>query len=510
MFTLYPFQQESVDKFVPLIAALNGDDMGLGKTVQAIALDLKKREVFAAGFRQRLNGKPQTLVVTRKSVMGSWADHYRRGAPHLKVMIMDPKNRTTFVDAFRKGRADVYITHWGALRLMPEIKSVHWFLVIADEAHAIKNRKAVQTVEFKKISTDHKYALSGTPADNRPDDLWSLLHWLYPKTFKSYWNFYNRHVLFREVVNEYTGKRFREILGVADAEYLHKVIAPIFLRRLKEDVIPDLPDKYYTTVWTELDPKQRLAYDYMRHTMLAWIGENQDQAMAAPVVIAQLTRLQQFACAYGQLVTKIKRKLKCEDCNTDFCGHEVRRFNCEECDWLKCSGHEVEVLELIDPSTKLDTVMEIIEDNANEQIVVFAQSKQVINMLCDRLEKKKISVAKLTGDTTKTGERDRLIDGFQAGKYRVFAATIRAGGEGITLTAARTVIFIDRDWSPSKNKQAEDRLHRIGQKNAVQVIDIVAKDTVDMGRIQKIKLKWTWLQQILGDKNIEQVELMDG
>jgi len=459
-------------------------------------------------------GKAQTLVVTRMSVMGGWAEHYRKWAPHLKVMVMDRKNRTSFVEGFQKGRADVYITHWAALRLMPELKKVHWFLVTADEAHAIKNRKAIQTVEFKKISTDHKLGLSGTPADNRPDDLWSLLNWLYPKTFTSYWGFYNTHVLFREVVNEYTGRRYREILGVAEEERLHKLIEPIFIRRLKEDVIPDLPDKYYTTVWVDLDTKQRAAYNQMRYDMLAWVGEHQDQPMAAPVVIAQLNRLQQFACAYGQIVTKIKRTRNCEECQPQYCCEDDeeprrRRYCPEHKDvFLPCKGHEFEVLQLIDPSSKLDATVEIIEDNENEQIVVFAQSKQVINMLCARLEKKKISVAKLTGDT-KQQDRDGLIDGFQAGKYRVFAATIRAGGEGITLTAARTVIFVDRDWSPSKNKQTEDRLHRIGQKNAVQVIDLVARDTVDLGRIQQIQLKWSWLQKLLGDKNIEQVKLLE-
>lgn len=498
MLQLYPFQQESVVKFAPLIAALNGDDMGLGKTVQAVALDIEKRRVFGPAFSKR--GKPQTLVVTRKSVMGGWADHYKEWAPHLKVKVMNLKNRGEFIEAFKKGKADVYVTHWAALRLMPELHSIHWFLIIADEAHAIKNRKSVQTVQFKKIVTDHKYALSGTPADNRPDDLWSLLNWLYPKTFKSYWGFYNTHVLFQEVVNEYTGKRYRKIIGVAEEEKLHKLIEPIFIRRLKEDVIPDLPDKYYTTIRVDLDPSQRRAYDHMRHTMLAWVGQQQDQALAAPVVIAQLMRLQQFACAYGQIVTKIKRKRDCENCNEDFCEHDVRLFKCEVCPNRKCEGHEFEALQLIDPSTKLDAVMDIIEDNPNEQIVVFGQSKQVINMLCDRLAAKKIRAAKLTGDTTREGERDELISGFQAGKYRVFAATIRAGGEGITLTAARTVIFIDRDWSPSKNKQAEDRLHRIGQKNAVQVIDLIANDTVDMGRKQQIELKWSWIQKILGDK----------
>jgi SNF2 family DNA or RNA helicase len=143
--------------------------------------------------------------------------------------------------------------------------------------------------------------------------------------------------------------------------------------------------------------------------------------------------------------------------------------------------------------------MQLIEDNPNDQIVVFGQSKQVINMLSHRLTKKNIPTGILTGDTPQ-GDRGRLVTAFQRGDLRVFAGTIGAGGVGITLTASSTVVFLDRAWSPAVNRQAEDRLHRIGQKNAVQVIDIVARNTVDLGRLQRIRRKWIWLRQILGDQ----------
>lgn len=488
MLELYPFQQQSVDKFLDVPAALNGDDMGLGKTVQGIALDLAKREKYGPRFK----GRPMTLVVTRTSVMGVWERHYNSWAPHLKTLVIDRKNRGAFATSFLNRECDVYIVHWAAIRLLPELQKVKWFHVIGDEIHAIKNRKAQQTQAFKKIQTVFKYGLSGTAADNRPDDIWSVLNWLYPRTWTGYHRFYNEHILYQEVVNEFTGRRFKKILGVVNAEKFQRSIQRIYHRRLKEDVLPDLPDKYYSTIYCDLDYSQRKAYEQMAHNMLAWVGEHENEPVAAPVLIAQLTRLQQFACAYGALDTKIVRKRDCDNCKDE--GYD------------KCQGHEQQVLKLTEPSSKLDVVMQIIEDNPDKQMVVWAQSKQVINMLAKRLHAAGCEPAVLTGDTP-TDARDKLVEDFQRGHYRIFIGTIKAGGEGITLTAADTAIFIDRDWSPSKNRQTEDRLHRIGQKNAVHIIDIVAKNTIDLGRHQQIKQKWTWIRQMLGDIDSVRAEL---
>lgn len=504
---LYPFQQESVTKFLDVPAVLNGDDMGLGKTVQAIALDVEKRKKFADKF----NGRPKTLVVTRTSVMGSWARHYNEWAPELKVMVIDRKNRSAFAQSFLDGKHDVYVMHWAAIRLLPELHQTKWFHIIADEVHAIKNRKAQQTQAFKKIQTVFKQGLSGTAADNRPDDIWSILNWLYPRQWTSYHSFYNRHILFQEIVNEYTGKRYKVIKGVVNTEEFVKDIQPFYIRRLKEDVLDDLPDKYYTTLWCDLDPKQRRAYDSMRDDMLAWVGEHEQEPVAAPVLIARLIRLQQFACAFGELELKIVRKRNCVECQPAKCEHdgeEHKRSLCSEHKdiYEPCKGHETYPLRLTEPSSKLDIVMDLILDNPDKQFVVFGQSKQVIHMLNKRLDKEGITAALLTGDTP-SDKRDELIEKFQSGYYRVFAGTIKAGGEGITLTAADTVIFIDRDWSPSKNRQTEDRLHRIGQKNAVQVIDIVARNTIDLGRHADIKRKWAWVRQMLGDINEQQAQL---
>lgn len=532
---LFPFQEESVELFQNVPTALLGDDMGLGKTVQAIALDKRKRELHQQAFQTQYKGKAMTLVISPLSTLGGWAWHFKEWQPNLKVVQIDPKDRGAFVNAFKSGNGDVFLCHWESLRLMPELKSIMWFHVIGDEIHRIKNRKAQMSVELKQVPTAHKLGMSGTPADNRPDDFWNVLNWLFPKMFPSYWAFFNHHVIHIHhqdgtMCCEKRHKRpFKEVIGTHDAESIHRVIKGRYIRRLKEEVAKDLPEKYYTTIEVDLAPQQRRAYEQMRLHMLAWIGENEDNIVAAPVVIAQLTRLQQFACAYGEIqkVTSYTRRgcqaiLVTESPESDPNAEPYEHWrlalpnevaddeanhskpNSDGC-CIRCKKYilsEADKLVLTDPSTKLDAVMELIEDNPEESFVVFGQSKQVANLLAARLASKNITYALLTGDT-KSDDRTKIIDDFQNGKRRVFVGTIAAGGTGITLTRAYTCVFIDHAWSPSANRQAEDRLHRIGQKNAVQIIRIIARDTIDAERLERIELKWEWLREILGDKKVK-------
>lgn len=493
---LFDFQEVCVTKLSSVPSALIGDDMGLGKTVEAIAIDKRKRELDARAFIERWDGKPITLVVCPWAVVGSWARHFKKWNPALKVHTIDPKNRPDFVEKVLAGTYDVYILHWQALRLVEELQGVRWFHVIADEVHRIKNRKSQQTIALKKLFTDHKLGCSGTPADNRPDDLWSVLNWLYPRKHSSYWAFRNHHLKIKRHDLEgncgcYQSHRraYDEIMGCENVEELMAEIEPFYIRRLKEEVWADMPEKYYTPVEVDLLPVQKRAYEEMRKEMLSWVGKHEDQPIAAPMVISQLIRLQQFALAYARTEMRTVRKRRCD---LPACKHVG-----------KCLGHMKEFVLLEEPSSKLDAAMDIIEDNPGKQIVCFSQSKQIMNMFTQRLAKHGETYALYTSDTPMgygEGGRERIIDEFQQGQRRIFAGTIAAGGEGIELTAAHTEIFFDRAWSPSKNNQAEDRCHRYGQHNAVQVIDLIAKGTIDRGRNQKINLKWSWIKQILGDK----------
>src|SRR2546428_13496177 len=157
--------------------------MGLGKTIEAMMLDATKRT-------WKDTDSAKTLILAPLTPVGSWEDHYARFMPEYKVYALDPKNRSAFLHAVEQDSANIYIMHWDALRLMPELADKFWFHVIGDEIHKIKNRKAQVTRALKKIKTANKLGLSGTPADNSPQDLWSILNWLYPKTFSSYWRFY--------------------------------------------------------------------------------------------------------------------------------------------------------------------------------------------------------------------------------------------------------------------------------------------------------------------------------
>jgi SNF2 family DNA or RNA helicase len=194
--------------------------------------------------------------------------------------------------------------------------------------------------------------------------------------------------------------------------------------------------------------------------MLAWVGQHEDSPLIANVVVSQMMRLQQFACAYAE-------------------------FRDGE-------------LFLAEPSSKLDAVMDILS-RSDKPIVIFTQFKKLIYLLEKRLQKAGIEYVRYTGDDRKTREDDK--ERFIRGEARVFMGTITAGGVGLDglQQAADTMIFTDRLWNPALNQQAEDRLWRDGQKNAVQIIDIMAYNTVDLGRKQRIDQVWGWIRRLLGD-----------
>jgi len=505
-----PFQQEAIDKFSQpqIVSRLLGDDMGLGKTVTAICLDLENRRQEAEKGRRQ--SSMMTLIVAPLAVTESWVRHVNLLAPQARVVVCDPKRRGDFLHELKKPpsrRAHYFIVHYEAMRLMvSELKKYTWFHIIADECHRIKNRKAQVTNALKALTAEKKTGCSGTPADDRPMDLWSVLNWLWPTVYRSYWKFDKHYCVYETETNWGTGGAFRKFAGVQNAQSLHKEMEPWFIRRLKEDVIKDLPDKIYTDVWVDLDPKQRRAYNQMRDDMITWI-EQQDKLVPLPaaVVVAQLTRLQQFALGYMETYT-VERHVKEKHIPER---HRIDKVTGEPyvipAKVIKAHIVKEDKWRISDPSAKIDALMSILEDNPNQQVVVFSQFKSVLHLLGKRLEKAKIPHGLYTGDQNKQ-ERDKLIDDFQAGKVRVFAGSIAAGGEGITLTAASIVVFLDRSWKPSKNRQAEDRLHRIGQKNAVQVIDIMARNTVDLGRRQRLIQKWQWIREILGDSKKVQKE----
>lgn len=447
---LYPFQQYSIDRLKDVRSSLIGDDMGLGKTIQGIALDIERRKMADEWER----GK--TLVITPLGVIPSWKKQFEKWAPDLKVMAINNRNRMPFEEAVEFGSHDVYVMHWDALRLMPVLAQQKWFHIIGDEIHKIQNRKTKVTLALKNIDATFKTGLSGTPAYDKPDDLWSVLNWLYPTYWTSYWNYFDHHVLWVD----YNG--YKQVIGIANELELQEKMRGFYIRRKIEEVRPDLPDVIPDQRYVDLTPKQRRAYNQMRDSMLSWVGENEDQPVNASVVIAQLTRLQQFASAHAT-------------------------FNDEG------------KLVLADPSSKIDSALEIL-DSTDRPVVFFSQFSQVIDLFCKRLEANGITYGKYTGGTGPK-DRERIIDEFKNGKLRVFAATLGAGGTGLDglQEASSTIVFFDRAWSHSVNNQAIGRLYRIGQEKAVHIIDLIATGTIERKRRDKIELEWQWIRQLLGE-----------
>jgi SNF2 family DNA or RNA helicase len=442
--------------------------MGCGKTVTGIGLDLDLRERHGRTGRYF-----RTLIICQKNGISIWKSHLLRlGVAGNRILAVDPGDRKEFADELAEGahRYDYYIVHWDVLTKLEDLTLKHgrrphiqWDHLIADEVHLAKNRKALRTKELKKIAAHVKTGLSGTPADDKPQDIWSVLQWLFPKVYTSYWKFFDKYLEW----DDYTG--YRRIIGVKNMREFHREIEPFYIRRELIDVRGSMPPKTYTQIDVKLTDRQRRDYDDMVEFQLSRVGSDEDE-LIAPVAIAVHQRLLQMGLGTITL---------------DWSGFESGRDD----------GPRVKIGE---PSPKIDALFEIIEANENESFIVWTNFLDVADMVEDRCIKKNIPVSKLTGKVTSQSARTAAVASFQAGLSRVFVGTIGAAGTSITLNKAHTSFFLDRHWNPSKNLQAEDRNYRIDNDDTpCQVIDIVALDTVDEKRIEKIGRKARWLRELL-------------
>ena len=408
------------------------------------------------------------MIVAPLNTFSGWQEKYEILKPDTEVITIDRKSREEFIRKIEQRRGDVFLMHWDALRLMPELRRTMFNTIIADEVHRASNREAQQTVSLKKIPRKHVLGLSGTAAGDKPDGLWSVNNLLYPTYYTSYWRF-RKHYM----VEELQPQGYSKIVGLKNMESLHAEMAPWYVRHLKKQqccphhpdgVMPWLPDKSYDYIYVDLSPKQRKIYDQMHKHFVAWVGEHEGSPLVASVVIAQLTRLSQISLA-----------------TPDF-------------------DDEGKVI-LSEPSAKMDAVKELIDDHGDKVFTVFSASRQGCYLFEQKLKKKGISVAAWTGNT-KEADKVAIRNAYRRGDIQVFIGSIAAIGEGVDFLQEQcdTGIFLDRHWSSWKNEQAEDRLHRDGQdSNKVQIIDVMARNTLDFGRHTKIKNKWSWIREILGD-----------
>ncbi len=427
------------------LGACLADDMGLGKTVQVIALLLHERT------HRKVN---PTLVVCPMSVVTNWYKEVKRFAPSLKVLIHHGQDRLS--DSFEKkvkGHDLVITTYSLVHRDEPFIKSVEWERVILDEAQNIKNPAAKQTQAVKKIAAKRKIALTGTPVENRLQELWSIMDFLNKGYLGSQKEFMTKFCVPIE--------RFRDPYK---AETLKSLMQPFVLRRLKTDktIIRDLPEKVEMKVFSNLTREQATLYEAVVEEMLEKI-ENSEGIERKGLVLSTLMKLKQVS------------------------NHPAQFFH----DKSEAKGR----------SGKLIRLQEMLEEVLAEggKALIFTQFREMGHILHGYLQEElSCEILFLHGGTPKR-KRDIMVERFQSGKGPpLFILSLKAGGLGLNLTEANHVFHFDRWWNPAVENQATDRAFRIGQKKNVFVHKFVCIGTVEEKIDALIEQKKELAEKIVG------------
>lgn len=409
-----------------------GWERGMGKTLGSVCL------------AEGLDTKYVLAVVPNTAKVPVWqpeleayvGDRY----DHIFVLPNDKKKREWIMDrvktAKQEGKTFVLVVHYQSLAIIGGKSGRgwdqygEWDLIVADEVHRIKNPKAKMTRALKKIPTQMKLGLSGSIIQNHAEELFSPLQWLYPERYKSKWRDWNDRYL--DYVEGGYSKVFVGILP-DKLDELRAELGVIMVYRRKEDEL-DLPERIDEDVAIEITPAQRKVYDELVGTCISELDSG--EFVAADDGLPMLIKLRQIATGL------------------DLVGDGV---------------HD---------SSKLDVAVEMIEDNEDEQFVVFSWFKAACTALQERLGEGVV----ITGDV-KQDKRDPLIEQFKSGEERILICTISTMGESQNFQCANNAIFLDRSWNPSDNTQAEDRIYRMGQEQKVTITHLIAKDTVDEHRV---------------------------
>jgi SNF2 family DNA or RNA helicase len=498
---LYPFQRAGVKWLATAGSALLADDMGAGKGVQ---LPSALAELLAAG-KEAL----PAVVICPNSTKRTWKRELEKWCPGSTPYILHGSvaNRRKIVQAGSQDASAVFIVNIESVRqftrLAPfpsvslrkcrdcdpgggeelvtaaqcevhlrELNHVPLRTVIFDEVHRAKDPKSKQTRAWWALAHQEgvttNWVATGTPVAKHPGDIWSILHGIAPEDFPTKSKFVDRYALLSW--NAFGGM---EIVGLnpATRDEFFRILDTRFRRMPKDLILRHLPPKIRTQRYVQLTTKQRKAYDEMASQLLTRLDDG--TLLVAANNLTAHGRLLQLSSSYAEIV-----KIDEDDAST----------------WK---------VVLKDPSPKIDETVEILNDlGPDKQVAVCAASRQLIELTAQRLEKEKISYGIITGKVTEA-ERDHQLQEFQAGRKRVILFTIAAGGTGLTMTAASTIIFMQRSWSMIENKQAEDRVHRIGSEkhSSINIIDIIAEDTIEeTHQLPKLLEKLERLEEIVRDR----------
>ncbi len=424
---LRPYQQQGLNWLQFLreyqFSGILADDMGLGKTIQTLAHLLLEKQ----SGRMKL----PSLIIAPTSLMSNWRRETERFTPDLKILILQGTERKQLFYKIRD--YDLILTTYPLLSRDEETLLEHdYHYLILDEAQTIKNplSKAAQLV--RKIKASHRLCLTGTPMENHLGELWAQFDFLMPgflsdsATFKK---------LYRTPIEMYGDNEQRQRLS--------RRIAPFMLRRTKHDVATELPPKTEIIRSVPLHPKQAALYESIRLTMEKKVRDAIAQkglSRSHITILDALLKLRQTCCDPRTLALKEAQK--------------------------------------VTESAKLDLLMELLPEQLEEgrRILVFSQFTRMIALIENELNGLKIGYTKLTGQTR---QRDEAIERFKSGEVNVFLISLKAGGVGLNLTEADTVIIYDPWWNPAAESQAADRAHRIGQDKPVFVYKLITENTVE-------------------------------
>ena len=398
------------------------DDMGLGKTLQIISLliDAKK------------NGRlKKALIVCPASLVYNWSEEISKfdtkGELRVCVLAAAKEERQKSIEEHED--FDIYISSYDTLRrdisLYHDMRFSHQ---IIDEAQFIKNQNTGVAKAVKTVKADVKYALTGTPIENRLSELWSIFDYIMPGFLYSYNSFKSKYE--NTIVKDGNDE---------SAKLLSKMISPFVLRRLKSEVATDLPDKIEEVRVSRFDKKQQLAYDTELTKLKNVLNGNEEYNSSKMIILSEITKLRQICCDPGLIF---------EDYTGD--------------------------------SAKLETCIDLVKSGieAGHKILLFSQFTSMLDIIKKRFEEENISSYVITGSTSKE-KRIKLVNDFNNDDTNVFLISLKAGGTGLNLVGADIVIHYDPWWNFAAQNQATDRAHRIGQKNKVTVYRLIAKGTIE-------------------------------
>lgn len=406
------------------------DEMGLGKTVQLLS--------FLLGRLTESRKVGPSLIVCPASLVYNWAAECAKFTPDIRVSIVagSKSERRDILQHYTQ--SDVLVTSYDLLRRdIEDYEDISCFSLVLDEAQYIKNHATLSSRAVRSIDARHKFALTGTPIENRLSELWSIFDVLMPGILGSY-----RH--FRD--------RFEMPILSGDEHAQHKLqafVGPFMLRRLKSEVLKDLPDKIENVVTVRLEGEQRKLYAALEQKLRMSLNKQQDLdfEQGKIQILAQLMRLRQVCCDPRLIYDKLPELAGSTKSGT---------------------------------SAKLDAIEELVANcrDASRKMLIFSQFTSYLDLIAERLRSVGVQYDVITGSTAKK-RRVELVEQFNRDETPVFLISLKAGNTGLNLTGACVVVHADPWWNAAAQDQATDRAHRIGQTQDVNVYQIVAKDTIE-------------------------------